>query len=139
MNQAEQAEKDFREYIIRAHQAPSNVQEKQAWALFNAIQNAFTSQKPSWITEIPSDLVHNLAACAWVSLLYDQDQKIRWQESQHDYILTYLWRAFFKSVLFSVRRKQHRVLDGQIYVGCLLIPGWLTDLAAQRDIYPDLE
>lgn len=139
MKSAETAQQ-FRDYVLRTYKAQPGIQEKEAWVLFNAIQDAFNdSNAHRQIAAVPIELVSNLAACSWVALMYDKDQKIRWKESDHDYVLTRLWRGFFKYVLLSVRRKQHQFSDECCYVGCLEIPRWLTDVAADPTLHPDLK
>lgn len=109
----------------------------EAVALFNAIQSSFDDAKMGKGVTISIYLITNLAACAWVALGYDSDQRIPWDEGDHDHILAKTLRGFMWTIGGKVRNREYRTeRNGAVYVESFPVPDWFVKSANQWEVNP---
>ena len=116
-------EKDFFKYLM--YQYPSNGPNRDAVSLFRSIQAASISGREF---KIPVELLETLAACAWVSLEYDKNQTIPWEEGDHDYIIIRTFRGFISMAIGAIKDKNFWKDKSDeeefIMIGSFYLPTW---------------
>ncbi|MEK7659844.1 MAG: hypothetical protein AAB343_01435 [Patescibacteria group bacterium] len=105
------------------------------FALFLAIQSAFSgilTHAPDRSVSVDPELISHLAACGWVALMYNRNQRIPWDASDHDYIIGQTFDCFVRSLMLALR-KGHvlRTSNENLVCGDLILPSWFEQWAAE--------
>jgi len=104
---------------------------REAEALFHAIQKSYDGSNMGKGVAVDPYLVHNLVACAQIALCYNADERIPWEGSDHDYILKRTLRGFMKSIAAAVKHGLVKEQQGQFYLHTFPIPQWLYSWAQE--------
>lgn len=114
----------FREYLMAEAYIGFPLENWQARALFCGIQMAFDGSNSGNAVVVDPYLVHNMASCAIVELLYQNDREIPWD--RHDDVLKRTYNGFVRSVILAVQQEKIAHIDGHVYMGGLRIPDWFV-------------
>lgn len=118
-------ERRFMDYCLDGFQRNTRPN-REAEALFDAIQRSFDGSNMGKGVEVDPYLVHNLVACARIALCYDADERIPWESSDHDYILKRTLRGFMTSIAVAIKHGLvHEDSSGKRYLHAFHIPEWL--------------
>jgi hypothetical protein len=115
---------------IRTQSLGKSGPNSEASMLFLAIQQLFDGLEGEVI--VSAYLVHNLAACAWVALEYDHNQRIPWDRNDHDYIILRAFRGLLRTLGDAIRGGRTKERDKKTYYGNILIPEWYVDYVQQH-------
>lgn len=124
-------EKRFMDYCLDGYQR-STSPNREAEALFDAIQRSYDGSNMGRGVAVDPYLVHNLVVCARVALSYDSSERIPWGSSDHDHILKRTLRGFMKSIAAAIKLGLVREdPEGRFYLHVFLIPEWLYHWAQE--------
>ena len=99
-------------------------------ALVGAIQYMFDGLEGN-IT-IDSYLLHNLAACAWVSTFYAPGVTIPW--ARHDNVLQRCLEGLMRTLRSAVIADRVTFRNGQFSFGYLPIPSWFVEMVHRNQL-----
>lgn len=126
----DESEARFLEHILDKYRSRRGDQPNyDVHAILNAIQCAFTKNwKERWGSTIPvsPDLLMNLAACAWVALDYNKDERINWS-GLHDSVLSKSLRWFMVTIRQAIVENRTVQIDGKTMHGCFEVPQWFAE------------
>ena len=101
----------------------------EAVLLCQAVQSAFDGSNIGHPIVVDPYLVHNLAACVWVATSYNRDQRIPWDESDHDHIMSCVLTGFYRTIIMAVQNQVAVQHVRRCMLGDFEIPKWLVDEA----------
>lgn len=104
----------------------------EANAMFEMIKMAFDGSGTDKPVTINPYLIHNLAACCSVSLLYNKNKKIPWDTNEHDDILGRTYTGFAHTVIGAAQRYELQEMNGKLHFGGLAIPRWFSSWALSQ-------
>lgn len=99
---------------------------KEAAALFDAVQQAYEFNSYDLVLVHPK-LMESIAACSWVALTYNADDKIPWDNSPHDFILTRTLRFFVSTLRNAILEGRVEYRRNEVFHGCYSIPLWFVE------------
>lgn len=97
----------------------------EAFAIFDAITLMFDGSNSGENVVVDPYLVHNLAACARVSLNYDEADRIPWGKNDHDAIIVRTLVGMVRTLITAVKTDRVSRRDGKVFFGHFEIPDWL--------------
>lgn len=129
LQKLEDKERTFFEYLKYQypHEGPNN----EAASLFRSIQAVGISGVGGLNFAVPIGLLADLAACAWVSLEYNEDQNIPWEKGDHDYIILKTFRGFVAMISEAIASGKIEKREGKdkkyVMMGGFYLPLWAYD------------
>lgn len=132
----DRGEEQFAEWLVEQYGRRSGPND-EAFAIFKAVMVVFSEVAPNAPhVSVPESLIHNLAACTWVCLEYDKDERVPIDTGRHDNVLNNLLRILMLYLTDAIRKGEaKRSLRGEGYVvRGLRVPDWFVDsLSPERN------
>lgn len=100
---------------------------REEMALFRAIQDSMVGSMAGKWEEIDAYLVHNLAACAVVSMRYDKAERIPWGD--HDDVHLRMFNGFINTLGRAIKAGKVSERNGKTYLDAFHVPDWFIEEA----------
>ena len=121
--QLDSEELRFWEYLVDMYQKKG--QNQNIETIFAAIQDAFDGSNMGEPVTVDPYLIHNLAACASATLMYDKNENMPLDTGMHDYILVRTLRGFISSLRMNLDNGNlKKNNDGSFYSNAFDLPQW---------------